>query len=526
MRKAVLPAIVTGILVSAWPACAQPYYALEYWGGPVLERFQIYPLYYGDWTTTEIDAQQAYLTSLTEYISGQNAPAGQQPTIRQYGVMSATVAAPQTANPSAKPITLTRADVVKIISNNQASGKLPAYGANSLLMVFPAHGFTLQGCDGCSYHASQAMSKYWAVVPADSGPNMQLVTAHEVFEAATDPVVNTPASWGWLSGGYYPAGSSSLAHDEMVDECGTMTITLSNLGIQIPEVMDNTAGVTVGNPSANQPPGGICSTTGYTSLAEIQVYGWTYADYRAKYNKLWIEGYRLYSLQSYVLSTGAVLYNAVWRPEGNTSEIQYYGVSFSTFKSEYDTLYPQGWRVYILQSYVLPNGDVLYNAVWRPGDVSETQMYGVTYSQFRTQYNTLYPEGWRVNILQSYVMPNGDVLYNAVWRSGDTGERQVYGYTYSDFRTEYNTLWSEGWRLYILDSYVISDGTVRYNAVWRPGTHAETQVYDWTYTDYRTEYNTLFTEGWRLYMLNTYVLPGDTVRYDAVWREGTIDRPL
>ena len=248
MRKAVLPAkprwivtsllaIVTGILVSAGPACAQPYYALEYWGGPVLETFQIYPLYYGDWTTTEIDAQQAYLTSLTEYISGQNAPAGQQPTIRQYGVISATVAAPQTANPSAKPITLTRADVVKIISNNQASGKLPAYGANSLLMVFPAHGFTLQGCDGCSYHSSQSMSKYWAVVPADTGPNMQLVTAHEVFEAATDPVVKaTPASWGWLSGGYYPAGSSSLANDEMVDECGNMTITLSNLGIQIPRL--------------------------------------------------------------------------------------------------------------------------------------------------------------------------------------------------------------------------------------------------------------------------------------------------
>jgi hypothetical protein len=62
--------------------------------------------------------------------------------------------------------------------------------------------------------------------------------------------------------------------------------------------------------------------------------------------------------------------------------------------------------------------------------------------------------------------------------------------------------------------------------VWRPGTHAETQVYDWTYPDYRTEYNTLFLEGWRLYILNAYVLPGDKVRYDAVWKKGTIDRPL
>ena len=158
--------------------------------------------------------------------------------------------------------------------------------------------------------------------------------------------------------------------------------------------------------------------------------------------------------------------------------------------------------------------------------VAETQMYGVTYAQFRTQYNTLYPEGWRVNILQSYVCPTATC---SITRSGGRGT-PVKGRSTATrtqiFVTEYNTLWTEGWRLYILDSYVISDGTVRYNAVWRPGTHAETQVYDWTYTDFRTEYNTLLPEGWRLYILNTYVLPGDTVRYDAVWREGTIDRPL
>ena len=99
-------------------------------------------------------------------------------------------------------------------------------------------------------------------------------------------------------------------------------------------------------------------------------------------------------------------------------------------------------------------------------------------------------------------------------------------WTYTDYRNKYNTLFPEGWRLYILDSYVIADGTVRYNAVWRPATHGETQVYDDTYTAYRNEYNTLFPQGWRLYILNAYVLPGDNVAYDAVWCQGTIDLPL
>jgi hypothetical protein len=40
-------------------------------GGLILQTFEIYPLYYGDWTPA---------------VSGQNAPAGEQPMLKQYGV--------------------------------------------------------------------------------------------------------------------------------------------------------------------------------------------------------------------------------------------------------------------------------------------------------------------------------------------------------------------------------------------------------------------------------------------------------
>jgi hypothetical protein len=96
---------------------------------------------------------------------------------------------------------------------------------------------------------------------------------------------------------------------------------------------------------------------------------------------------------------------------------------------------------------------------------------------------------------------------------------------YSDFRKEYDTLWTQGWRLYILQSYVLN-GQVLYNAVWRPqGDLPEIQVYGWLYSDYRKEYDTLWTQGWRLYILDTYVLNGQA-QYNAVWRMGTVDRPL
>ena len=59
---------------------------LEYHGGPFLEKFEIYPLYYGTWTDAQIDAQQAYVVSLAAYMSGKNAPerpAADDETIRR-----------------------------------------------------------------------------------------------------------------------------------------------------------------------------------------------------------------------------------------------------------------------------------------------------------------------------------------------------------------------------------------------------------------------------------------------------------
>src|SRR5262249_9748711 len=199
---------------------------------------------------------------------------------------------------------------------------------------------------------------------------------------------------------------NDVGWDESVDGCSTII----NLPFgQIPGAADNTQN-------------GTCSTTGYTSTNEIQVYGWSYEDYRKKYDELWPQGWRLYILQSYVMPNGQVLYNAVWRP-GTRGEIQAYAWSYEEYRKKYDELWPQGWRLYILQSYVMPNGQVLYNAVWRRGNLGETQAYACSYNQYRNQYDQLWPQKWRLQALQSYVA-NGQVLYNAVWRPGDSSEIQ------------------------------------------------------------------------------------------------------
>ncbi len=74
-------------------------------------------------------------------------------------------------------------------------------------------------------------------------------------------------------------------------------------------------------------------------------------------------------------------FTAVWRPS-TSSEIQVYGWRYADYRAKYDQLWNQGWRLYSLQPFV--NGsDVLYDAVWRPGTHSEIQVYGWTYADYR-----------------------------------------------------------------------------------------------------------------------------------------------
>lgn len=254
-----------------------------------------------------------------------------------------------------------------------------------------------------------------------------------------------------------------------------------------------------GMPGGPTLPGSYTAVWQHDSQDEIQVYAWKYADYRNKYDQIWPLGWRLFSLEPYVVN-GAVLYNAVWR-KSNEGEMQVYGWSYTDYRAQYDELWSQGWRLKILQPYVV-NGQVRYTAVWRPSNEGEVQVYGWKYADYRANYDKLWPQGWRLKILQPYVV-GGQVLYTAVWRPSTEGETQVYGWNYTDYRAKYDQLWQQGWRLKLLQPYKVG-AQVRYTAVWKPGNGGELQVYGWSYADYRKRYDELWSQGWRLQILQTY----------------------
>jgi phosphoglycolate phosphatase-like HAD superfamily hydrolase len=222
---------------------------------------------------------------------------------------------------------------------------------------------------------------------------------------------------------------------------------------------------------------------------------------------------------------------AVFRRNADVDEILMAAVPYEDFRREYDELWPQGWRLQILSNYLTAQG-VRYDAVWRKSVEPEIQLYDVPYGVFRRRYDELWRLGWRLHILTNYVRNNDEVRYTAVWRRSSELEIQLYNASYAAFRRTYDQLWPLGWRLHILNNYTRytigqvfsdSDGSVRYTAVWRRSSEPEIQLYDKPYEDFRAMYDELWPLGWRLHIVTNYVVnrARATVRYTGVWRRST-----
>jgi hypothetical protein len=137
---------------------------LAYHGGPVLKSFEIIPYYYGPWDAAARDQHQQYLVGLAQYMSGANAPYGQQPTLVQYGVTAVGVRPPVIETNVATPVSLDTPAGLAVIHAAQAAGKLPPYSPNRLilLLVPPSIDLTVH----CGYHGAEAIGKYYAFVSA------------------------------------------------------------------------------------------------------------------------------------------------------------------------------------------------------------------------------------------------------------------------------------------------------------------------------------------------------------------------
>lgn len=96
-------------------------------------------------------------------------------------------------------------------------------------------------------------------------------------------------------------------------------------------------------------------------------------------------------------------------------------------------------------------------------------------------------------------------LYSGVWTRDQGGlEQFVHGVTYAEFRSTYDHLWDDGWRLSHLAVCNPAGQTPLFTGYWKKSGGLEIQVYRWNYEDVRAKYDVLWELGWRLKLIEPY----------------------
>jgi hypothetical protein len=196
-------------------------------------------------------------------------------------------------------------------------------------------------------------------------------------------------------------------------------------------------------------------------------------------------------------SNTSVLYWLEAPKEGITKKS--YSARYMIFEGDYNTSCPE----YL--SIKKDGSARSWSARKNPGDYMTGGFY---WKDNRLKYFAQWvePDGIKANIVSlTYQRPSGNpsMTCTAVWQRNSIDEIQIYDWKYEDFRRKYDELWTQGWRLYILNNYVVNN-VVRYTAVWRKSSEPEIQVYGWTYEEYRKKYDEIWCNGWRLKIFNAW----------------------
>jgi hypothetical protein len=185
--------------------------------GPIIASAKLYAIYWGDFTSAQITANQTYLAGLASYVSGAGASPYNEPTVAQYGTLAARVIGSFT-DTTLPTSSIGGSDVLSHIQSLQSSNMIPAADPNTLFMLF-THGITFNDGYGaatgyCAYHSNSgnlifSLDPY----PEATGTGLtcglggwngltevavwQAQTSHELQEAVTDPKPHS----GWTEVG-------------------------------------------------------------------------------------------------------------------------------------------------------------------------------------------------------------------------------------------------------------------------------------------------------------------------------------
>jgi hypothetical protein len=221
-------------------------------------------------------------------------------------------------------------------------------------------------------------------------------------------------------------------------------------------------------------------------------------------------------------------FNAIWH-KSTEGQPAVWGWARADFDKRQAELQAQGYRLEELNAFVLPNGQgERFNAIWCKSTEERPAVWGWARADFDKRQAELQAQGYRLEELNAFVLPNGQgERFNAIWRKTTEERPAVWGWARADFDKRQAELQAQGYRLEELNAFVLPNGQgERFNAIWRKTTEERPAVWGWARADFDKRQAELQAQGYRLEELNAFVLPnGQGERFNAIWRKTTEERP-
>jgi murein DD-endopeptidase MepM/ murein hydrolase activator NlpD len=241
------------------------------------------------------------------------------------------------------------------------------------------------------------------------------------------------------------------------------------------------------------------------SAAEVQVYDWKLAQLKEKDQALREQGWRIHHIRSASID-GVPRYAVVWRKRAGDEELAF-ELTKDAFEDKHASFARRGWMLHAMTAS-LKSGAARYTGAWKPGTVQQELKLAQPRAQCEAEVNQRNGEGWRLETIAAFSLVSVD-LYASVWtrqprRPESRSYEFVHGVQYQAFRSRYDDLWKDAWRLSHLSVCHPQGQAPMFTAYWEQEGGPEIQVYRWNYEDVRARYDVLWELGWRLKMIEPY----------------------
>ncbi|MFI7126075.1 serine hydrolase [Nonomuraea sp. NPDC050153] len=246
-------------------------------------------------------------------------------------------------------------------------------------------------------------------------------------------------------------------------------------------------------------------------------HGLTPEQYQAEFDRLAKEGYRLIQVDGYEMA-GRPGYAAIWEHAPGPPQFARHGLTEPEYRAEYQRLIKEGYRLIHVAGYEV-GGKTYFAAIWEfTGGPDLITYHDMTSEQYQAEFDRQLKGGYRLIHVDGYGM-GGKAHFAAIWEKvwgarGPDWEAR-HDLTAERYQAEFDRLTKDGYRPVHVSGYTVG-GVDLYAAIWVRGAGpAWSARHNVASADYQAVFDQHQRDGYRPARVSGY--GAGAGRYAGIW---------